>query len=82
MIELEQEIVTGVDNGGVEIKNKEILGKFAKMITKISEEEKVRLMLTLHTCLDIKEKDFNIISETVDNSKKRAVYNLEWLGIP
>ncbi len=47
------------------------------MLTKISDEEKVRLMLTLHSCLDISEKDFNIISDKID---KRAIYNLEWLG--
>lgn len=51
------------------------------MISKIDDEEKVRLMLALHTCLDISEKDFNIISDKIDNSKKRAIYNLEWLGM-
>jgi len=80
MIELEQEIVTGLNNNGEEVKNKEILAKFAKMITKISEDEKVRLMLALHSCLDISEKDFNIISDKIDNEKKRAIYNMEWLG--
>lgn len=80
MIELEQEVVTGVNNAGDDVKNKDILGKFAKMITKITEDEKVRLMLTLHTCLDISEKDFNIISDKIDNDKKRGIYNLEWLG--
>jgi len=81
MIELEQEIVTGVNSNGEEVKNKDILAKFAKMITKISDDEKVRLMLTLHTCLDISEKDFNIISDKIENEKKRSLYNLEWLGI-
>jgi hypothetical protein len=81
LIELEQDIITGLSTKGETRKNKEILSDFAKMMNRITEDEKVRLMLSLHTCIDITEKDFNVISDKIDPNRKRAIYNLEWLGI-
>jgi hypothetical protein len=41
----------------------------------------IRLITTLHACLDITEKDFNsLYAENLNSEEKKPIYNLDWLG--
>jgi hypothetical protein len=80
IIELEQDIVTGVNSDAGVVSNKDIFNKFNKLPKTISEKDILRLILTLHSCIDITEKDFKMISDNILESNKRCVLNLEHLG--
>ena len=46
------------------------------------ENDRLRLLLTMHSCLDFPEKDFTkLLSDIEDQRKQRSVYNLSHLGI-
>lgn len=81
IIELEQDILTGINANGENVSNKDIFTKYANLKNKISEDDKIRLISTLHTCLDLSEKDFKLITDDIQDIKKRPIYNLEWLGM-
>ena len=80
LIELEQDIVTGINTNGDSISNKDIFNKYAALKSKISPKDNLRLITTLHSCLDITEKDFSVLANNLSNEEKRPIYNLEWLG--
>lgn len=81
MIELEQDIVTGVDSRGESVSNKDIFTKFTNLRNKITEEDKIRLIAALHSCLDVSEKEFNILADKLSEDKRKPAINLEYLGI-
>lgn len=80
LIELEQDIVTGVNEAGDTVTNKDIFTKFANLKNKIQNKDKLRVITTLHTCLDITEKEFGLLADNVTETEKKPIYNLEWLG--
>jgi hypothetical protein len=80
LIELEQEIVTGVTSEGSKVSIGDIFTRITLLKDKITRRDYIRLLMTLHTCLDITEKDFSKYLESLGNDDK-AVKNLEWLGI-
>jgi hypothetical protein len=80
LIELEQDIVTGVSHAGDTVSNKEIFSKYASLKNKIQPRDNIRLISVLHSCLDITEKDFGVIANNLSESEKKPIYNLEWLG--
>jgi hypothetical protein len=80
IIELEQDIVTGVNSDAGVVSNKDIFNKFSKLPKDINEDDLLRLILTLHSCIDITEKDFKMISDRILDVNKRSVFNLEHLG--
>jgi hypothetical protein len=48
---------------------------------KIPKKDMIRLITTLHSCLDITEKDFtSLYAENLNSEEKKPVYNLDWLG--
>lgn len=81
LIELEQDIVTGINAGGDSVANKEIFNKYAALKNKIQAKDNLRIICSLHSCLDITEKDFSVLANNLSTDEKRPVYNLEWLGI-
>ena len=78
---MEQDIVSGVNKDGEEISTKDILSKFAKLITKLSEDDIIRMLLVIHANIDINEKDFKNICKDLDTYKLKPIYNLQWLGV-
>ncbi len=44
-------------------------------------KDNLRLICSLHSCLDITEKDFTVLSNNMSDNEKSPVYNLEWLGV-
>lgn len=82
IIELEQDIVTGINASGGTVNNKEIFTKFATMKNKLSEEDKIRIISTLHSCLDLTKSEFDMLADTISEAKKKSIYNMEWLGKP
>lgn len=83
MIELEQEIATGVNNSGSSVSNKDINNNFALLSTKLSESDKLRLLLALHSSIDVEEKNFNKMADNFQIGPEllKAAKNLKWLGI-
>jgi hypothetical protein len=73
--------VTGINGAGETVSNSEIFKKFANIKNKITEEDRIRLISTLHSCLDISEKEFNLLADTLNDTKKRPIFNMSWLGI-
>lgn len=80
LIELEQDIVTGVNANGDSVSNKEIFTKYAALKNRLTPKDNLRLISTLHSCLDITEKDFSVLAGDLKNDDKRPIYNLEALG--
>ena len=80
LIDLEQDIVTGINSAGVSITNKDIFSKYAILKSKIEPIDNIRLICALHSCLDITEGDFKVLSNNLNEEEKRPIYNLEWLG--
>ena len=80
LIELEQDILTGINSNGDSISNSEILKKYASLKSKIQPKDNLRLICALHSCLDITEKDFSVLANNLNSDEKRPIYNLEWLG--
>ena len=60
--------------------NKDIFNKYAALKNKIQPRDNIRLISTLHTCLDVTEKDFNVLTNNLSEDEKRPARNLEWLG--
>jgi hypothetical protein len=82
VIEIEQDIVSGINADGSAIENRKIMTKYTNLNKSISEEERLRILLTMHSCLDFSENDFTkLLSDIKDNVKHRSVYNLGYLGI-
>ena len=50
------------------------------MKNKLQAKDNLRLICTLHSCLDITEKDFSVLAGNLNNDEKRPIYNLEALG--
>jgi len=57
------------------------LKKYTILKNKITPKDNIRLISTLHTCLDMTEKDFGSLANNLNDGEKRPIYNLEWLGI-
>jgi hypothetical protein len=62
------------------VSNKDIFNKYAALKNKIQPRDNIRLISTLHTCLDVTEKDFNVLTNNLSEDEKRPARNLEWLG--
>ena len=80
LIELEQDIVTGVSQSGDSISLKDINNKYSLLRNKFQKKDIVRLISTLHSCLDITEKDFTSYADNLNLDEKKPIYNLDWLG--
>lgn len=90
MIDLEQDVMTGVDSKGKEISNSKIFTKYSNLKTgnvaaeqerfNITSLDNLRILCTFHSCLDLSEKDFSVFSNSLTSQEKKAIYNLEWLG--
>lgn len=63
------------------VSNKDIFTKFSYISNKITDEDKIRLLSTFHSIMDFPEKEFNILADKLDETSKKAAYNLEFLGI-
>lgn len=83
MIELEQDIATGVNNSGSSVSNKDIFNNLSLLGTKLSETDKLRLLLALHSSIDIEEKNFFKMADTfqINQDLLKAAKNLKWLGM-
>lgn len=77
IIELEQKIVTGVDSESESISNKEILNEFAKIKNGMDPYIQARLILSIATCLDITEDQYNSMNTDLKENHKMAVSNLK-----
>ena len=90
MIDLEQDVVTGVDSEGKEVSYTKLFTKYSGIKSgkspgeqerfTVSSLDNFRIVCTFHTCLDISEKDFSTFANSLTPEEKKAVYNLEWLG--
>lgn len=79
IFELEQEIVSGVNNQGEKLSPKELIDHFSKMAD-LKEEEKIRLLVLIHANLSLNEKDFKTLCGGIEDYKLSAIYKLGWLG--
>ena len=82
LIELEQDIATGINNSGSSVTNKDIFNNLSLLGTKLDETEKLRLLLALHSSIDIEEKNFYKMADTFQISTEmlKAARNMKWLG--
>jgi|LauGreDrversion4_2_1035121.scaffolds.fasta_scaffold417043_1 hypothetical protein len=83
VIELEQDIATGVNNSGATVSNKDIFNNLSLLGNKLDETDKLRLLLALHSSIDIEEKNFSKMADTfqINSNLLKAAKNLKWLGI-
>ena len=81
IIELEQDIVTGVNDGG-KINNRDIFKNFTITKSKLNNhrEDFIRILLTLYTSLSIDEKDFNFLSGKLTEEEMGVIRGLTKLG--
>lgn len=73
--------MTGVDSNGNSVSLKDINNKYSILKNKIQKKDIMRFICTLHSSLDITEKDFGFYGDNLESEEKKPVYNLEWLGI-
>lgn len=81
IIELEQDIVSGVNDGG-KINNRDIFKNFTITKSKLANqrEDFIRILLTLYTSLSIDEKDFNFLSGKLTEEEMGVLRGMEKLG--
>ncbi len=82
LIELEQDIVSGENDGG-KINNRDIFKRFTITKSKLinQREDFIRILLTLYTSLSIGEKDFNVLSGKLTEEENAILQSLKYLGI-
>ena len=82
LIELEQDIVSGENDGG-KINNRDIFKNFTITKSKLinQREDFIRILLTLYTSLSIGEKDFNVLSGKLTEDEILIIKSLGYLGI-
>jgi len=82
LIELEQDIVSGENDGG-KINNRDIFKNFTITKSKLinQREDFIRILLTLYTSLSIGEKDFNVLSGKLTEEEEKILKSLGYLGI-
>ena len=86
ILDLEQDIVSGVDETGHVISPKDIFKKFSLLKTKLESNnqhnEVLRLLGIILICLDMTEKDFSVLSGGFKTDKEKAIFtNFNDLGI-
>ena len=81
IIELEQDIVSGVNDGG-KINNRDIFKNFTITKAKLNNQRDdfIRILLTLYTSLSIDEKDFNFLSGKLTEEESNIIQGLIKLG--
>jgi len=83
IIELEQNISTGINESGSAINNKEIIKDFALIGERLNDTDKLRILLALHASIDIDEKSFLKMAESfkITEDQLKPARNLKWLGV-
>lgn len=83
VIKLEQQIVTGENEKGEKIKERDLFKNFTILKAKLqnNREELIRLLLILYTNLLIPENDFNHLSGKLERNEDLTFKNLTFLGI-
>lgn len=82
VIDLQQEIVTGLDNNFEEKKGKETLNKLGISIKDFSEEQIFRLVATLPINFSMSEQNLKlIIDNKLNDFYMNALFNLKYLGV-
>ena len=86
IIDLEQDIISGVDETGHIISPKDIIKKFSLLKPKLEENnqhgEVIRLLGIILNCLDMSEKDFSVLSGGVKSENEKKLFaNFNNLGI-
>ena len=71
IIELEQDIVTGLNFALQSLSNKEILNSLSLLDKKISENNKIRLLLVLYLSTNITEKKLIKVAQRIGIEKKQ-----------
>ena len=81
IIELEQDIVSGVNDGG-KINNRDIFKNFTITKSKLNNQRDdfIRILLTLYTSLSIDEKDFNFLSGKLTDEESGIIQGMIKLG--
>ena len=81
IIELEQDIVSGVNDGG-KINNRDIFKNFTITKSKLNNqrEDFIRILLTLYTSLSIDEKDFNFLSGKLTEEESGVLGGMTKIG--
>ena len=81
IIELEQDIVSGVNDGG-KINNRDIFKNFTITKSKLNNqrEDFIRILLTLYTSLSIDEKDFNFLSGKLTEEESGVLRGMTKIG--
>ena len=82
IIDLEQDIISGIDEYGASINEKNIMKKFALLKKELEQLNQIpdimRLLAIVVNCLDINEKDFDMLAGTAN---KDLFYNFAALGV-
>eukprot|EP01016_Furgasonia_blochmanni_P041966 TRINITY_DN5524_c0_g2_i6.p1 TRINITY_DN5524_c0_g2~~TRINITY_DN5524_c0_g2_i6.p1 ORF type:complete len:305 (+),score=41.56 TRINITY_DN5524_c0_g2_i6:885-1799(+) len=80
--ELEQCLVTGVSEEGKSCSIKWLISNILEIITsgKLTDENRLRLLMIAAICIELNEKDWRMLTDTLDPSERRVIQNLGWLG--
>lgn len=82
IIDLEQDIISGIDEYGASINEKNIMKKFTLLKKELEQLNQItdimRLLAIMVNCLDINEKDFDALAGT---ASKDLFYNFTALGV-
>lgn len=74
LIELEQTIISGVDDSMKEASEKKILKGLLKMIRKLSRKEDIIRLLGIYiSCYSLPKQEFREILKIVDNEEEKEI---------
>lgn len=82
IIDVQQEIVTGLEPNLSQAKNKNTLNKVYMVLTKCSEDLIPKIVSLIPINMDLTEQKFNIIVENkLSDSVMKSILNMKWLGV-
>jgi hypothetical protein len=77
LIKLEQMIITGLNDSGSEVKNKDIITEIEKIYKSLESVDHARLLMIYFSCYEVPEKDMTTLLSTLSSSYHDACYNLK-----
>ena len=80
LIQLEQDVVSGVDGKGQKVNNTTVVKEISQINREVKDVDYLRLLMIYFACFDLNQKDKDTLLKSIDNETHRLVLqNMEFL---
>lgn len=79
LIKIEQMIISGLNDSGKEISNKDILKEIEKIYRDLEPSDHARLLMLYSACYEIPDKDLQTLLTTLNDDYHNAVKNMSYI---